>query len=167
MLELAYDLAASEADRLEQAEALVRGFCGWHIAPSRSETVTVDGSGGQILHVPTLHLTAVTSVVEDGTTVDLADLGVYPGGYIYRAAGWCGKRRAVVVTMTHGWDAAPAEVTGVVQAVAQRAVSNPKSQVNPSVGPFRDSNSATGSAESAALALLPSEKHLLARYRLS
>ena len=57
--ELATSLAPTEADRLLQAEALVRGYCGWHIAPSRSETITVRTFGGTSVMLPSLLVTEV------------------------------------------------------------------------------------------------------------
>ena len=69
-MDLAYSATADEAQRLEQAEAEVRGYCGWHIAPSVTEEIKVEGDGGQVLLLPSLYVTAVASVTdEDGNTV--------------------------------------------------------------------------------------------------
>ena len=39
------------------AQAAVRAYCGWHIAPSLSETLVLDGTGARAFILPTLHLT--------------------------------------------------------------------------------------------------------------
>lgn len=92
----------------------IRSECGWHVGPVRSETLTLDGSGGTILLVPSLHVTAITSVTENGTllTVD-TDFDWSVNGVLERLSGmWAGKRRSIVVALTHGF--APATIPGVV-----------------------------------------------------
>lgn len=166
--ELATTLTATEADRLMQAEALVREFCGWHIAPARTVTVKMVSAGGTALLLPSLEVTAVTAVRDvDGTTPEtLTGWKRRRFGILYRSIGWP-TDHDIEVDMTHGFAAVPAEVQGVVQAVAHRAVNNPRSQVNPQAGPFRDSNSQTESNQAPALALLDAEKAILGRYRLT
>ncbi|MGZ4530734.1 MAG: hypothetical protein ACXVXP_00110 [Mycobacteriaceae bacterium] len=164
--ELATTLAPTEADRLLQAEALVRGFCNWHIAPSRTETITLPGSGGWLLMLPSLHVTAVASITSDADPAlttddyDWSEAGVLTA----RTALWTG--RSISVAFTHGYDTPPAEVTAIVQAVAQRAIDNPGSKSREQAGPFVDSYSQTAANQAPALALLDSEKATLRRYRV-
>lgn len=163
--ELAPAVAVSEVERLFQAEALVRGFCGWHVAPSRTETFKTKGSGSSVHILPSLHVTAVASVTSDGELVDPEIYDWSPAGVLTNRGGrWCG--RVVSVTFTHGHVDPPAEVTAIVQAVAQRAIQNPGSLTKTQVGPFADAYSLTGSNEVATLALLSSEKQTLSRYKL-
>ena len=165
-LELASGLASTEADRLLQAEALVRSWCGWHIAPERpDETVTVRASDARTLLLPTLHLTAVTSVTDDGVRVAGDAYDWTPAGVLLRSSG-CWSSGPIVVTFAHGFAEAPADVSAVVQSVAQRAVQNPGSLVRKQVGPFADTYSQTGSNQSLPLALLDAEKDILGHYRL-
>lgn len=164
--ELATTLTPTEADRLLQAEALVRGYCGWHIAPSREdvEVTFKDVSYGDALLLPSLHVTAVESITEDGTElVDVTDFNWSEGGVLTR---YYWRTAPVVVTFTHGYAAPPAEVTAVVQAIAQRAVSNPGSLVRTQDGPFSDTFSQTGFNQSLPIALLDAEKEILNRYRI-
>jgi hypothetical protein len=162
--ELATTLAPSEADRLLQAEALVRSYCGWHIAPSRTDEVAVlPATFGQVALLPSLHVTAVTSITEDGVTVDDSLYTWAPNGVLTRSWGW---NASVTVTFTHGYEEVPAEVTAVVQAVAQRAVDNPSSLVRVQKGPFADTYSQTGFNQSLPIALLDAEKEILDRYRI-
>lgn len=163
--ELAASLAVTEADRLLQAEALVRAYCGWHIAPLREDVeVTVRGDGGSVLMLPSLHVTAVTAVVQDGSTL-VADTD-----YTWSEAGvltsYYWGTGPVTVTFSHGYAAPPAEVTAVVQAVAQRALDNPGSRPRDQVGPFAESFSQVGFNQAPALALLDAEKDILSRYRI-
>lgn len=164
MTELATSLEATEQDRLEQAEALVRSFCGWHIAPSRTETLTVRARGGNTLLLPSMYVTAITTVTMDDTSVLTVE-----DQYIWSAAGVlthgnCWGYGVVEVALTHGYTDAPAEVTAVVQAVAQRAVSNPSGASSRSIGPFSESYGSLSSGT--ALSLFDSEKEVLRRYRI-
>lgn len=119
--ELATSLTATEADRLLQAEADVRDYCGWHIAPSRDETITVDGSGGRILDLPSLYVTDVASVTEDGTLLETTTYVWREWGVIERLGCSWGTGK-IEVELTHGYSPVPPNITGVVQALAARAV---------------------------------------------
>lgn len=164
--ELATSLTSTEAQRLEQAEALVRGFCGWHIAPSRTVTdAKIRAKGGTTLLLPSLYVTAVASVTDDETLLTVEDDYTWSSaGVLTREGYW--STEVVTVTYTHGYAAPPPEVTAIVQAVAQRAIDNPGSVVRRTVGPFTDVYSTTGANQVATLALLDSEKETLRRYRL-
>lgn len=164
--ELATSLATTEADRLMQAEALVRGFCGWHIAPSRADvTHTATEPRGRVILLPSLHVTAIASITRDGVSLATDDYDWSANGIVTtRQGGWSG--RSVVVTFTHGYASVPAEVTAVVQAIAQRAVQNPGSLVRTQDGPFADTYSQTGFNQSLPLALHDAEKDVLRRYRI-
>lgn len=169
MAELATSLTATEAERLDQAEALVRGFCRWHIAPSREEqTLTVRTRGQRDIFLPSLYVTAIDSVTEDGADLIATDYEwIAPSSILRRSDGalW-GLDAEVVVTFTHGYADVPAEVTAVVQAVAQRAIQNPGSVLREQAGPFGASWSLTGPNQSGSLALLDSEKDALRPYRI-
>lgn len=164
--ELYTALAATEAQRLEQAEALVRNFCGWHIAPSRVVTDSkIRGTGGATLLLPSLHVTAVSSVTDNETVLTVEDDFTWsPAGVLTNKGHW--STDLVTVTYTHGYTTVPPEVTAIVQAVAQRAIDNPGSMTRRTVGPFTDAYSTTSPGQVATLALLDSEKETLRRYRL-
>lgn len=107
------------------AEAAVRGYCGWHIAPERADdALAVDGSGAQVQPLPTLHLTGVAGVTEvdaDGVaqTVDLADVQWSEAGYLWRATPWTCRLRGLTATITHGYADVPPEVQAVVLDLAE------------------------------------------------
>lgn len=121
-----------------QAEAEVRAYCGWHITPSRTEDVVVDGADATVQVLPTLHLTAVNSVSVDGTTVDLAGVEWSTAGFLRRDAAWTSRLRGVVVNVTHGYPAWPADVEAVLARIAARAAElDDASQVLAQVGQVR------------------------------
>lgn len=165
-LELAETLTATEDERLLQAEALVRSYCGWHIAPSREETVVLHSWGGSFVALPSLYVTEVASVVEEGTelALDVDYAWLTPSSSLARYP-WRWDSD-VTVTFTHGYSAVPAEVTAIVQAIAQRAVDNPSSVLREQSGPFAVTYSQTGMNQTVVLSLLDAEKNILSRYRI-
>lgn len=165
--ELATSLTATDEERLEQAEALVRAYCGWHISPSREETVEVRGKGGRTLMLPSLHVTEVASVTVDDTLLTVLDDYVWTAsGIVDRGRYSCWSDALVEVVMTHGYETVPADVTAVVQAIAQRAVDNPSSLISETAGPFSETYSSTGAGHLSTLSLLESERDTLRRYRI-
>lgn len=106
---------------LKRAYAAVRRYCGWQVTPLVTETVTLDGPDHPLLALPTMKLVTLTSVVEDGVTLNLADLTWSTSGRLLakRVAPfqWSGKYRSIVVTMTHGFDSAPDFDQAVLEAV--------------------------------------------------
>ena len=165
-LELAGGLTATEADRLLQAEALVRSYCGWHIAPSRTAVeLTLRPSYGTVVLLPSLMVTDVTSVVEDGTALAVDDDFTWDeNGVLTRLGTWAAD--PIVITFDHGYNTPPADVTAIVQSVAQRGLDNPSSLVRVQKGPFADTYSQTGFNQSLPIALLDAEKEILDRYKL-
>ncbi|WP_043642987.1 hypothetical protein [Nocardioides alkalitolerans] len=109
---------------IDNASATVRSWAGWHIAPERNETVTVETEGGRrAIMLETLHLSAVTAVrdvTHAGHTAVLTDLPTHPtarfrAGILSRRSGWpCG---AVEITFTHGHATCPAELRAVIAEV--------------------------------------------------
>lgn len=91
---------------LNAALAAARRDVGWHVSPQvTGETVVLDGPGGRTLQLPTRRLTALTGVVEDGTTLDVSTLEWSETGAVRKAACrcWSHKYRALEVTMSHGY----------------------------------------------------------------
>lgn len=159
MSELAYDLSPpDDVDRLLQAEALVRSYCGWHIAPSRTETVTLAGSDSRTLILPSLYVTDVASVTTyGGEVVPVESYDWTSAGVISR--GWrVWDCRPVTVVFTHGYAEPPADVTSVVQAIARRAVAAPDGRTIVQVGQVRYSDRSTDDRDT--------EAATLDRYRL-
>lgn len=151
---------------LAAAEAAVRAYCGWHIAPVRTEDVVVNGSGGQVLGLPTMLLETVNTITEDGATVAVSDVSWSRVGYLHRTQPWTSSLRGVTANITHGYDDVPAEVRAVVLSVAARAVVSPDGVVRQQVGGVSVTFSQNGFNVAGGVALLDHERAALDRYRL-
>jgi hypothetical protein len=145
------DLAAFQAGSptraLLAAQALVRSYCGWHIAPTITETITVDGWANNVLMLPTLWLLEVSSIVVGDVEVDLSTVQLYQAGYLARqftfptldteSIPWTtapGPR--AVVTMTHCYADPPEDLANVALAIAARSLSTPLGVEQVQRGPF-------------------------------
>lgn len=120
------DYRAGDADTIvAQAQGAIRRYCGWHIAPEVTETITLDGSGSKHLWLPSLHVTDVSEVTDLGDVVDTDDYDWSANGYIQRRSGcWTYRARQVTVTLTHGYSEIPPELVGVAVAVASRKLAS-------------------------------------------
>jgi hypothetical protein len=108
------------------AEDQVRDFCGWHVAPSRTETITLDGSGTAILLLPSTYVTAISSITENGVVVSSAYYSWSENGLVEKLYGaWTWKRRAIQVTLTHGYTTCPAAIRREVARLAAASYANP------------------------------------------
>jgi hypothetical protein len=105
----------------EAAAESIRTQCEWHIAPSVEATVKIRASGNVLL-LPSLHVTAVASVV-DSTGNAVTDWEWYPSGIIERAAAF---PAFVTVTFTHGYTSCPKELLPII---AERAVSQASGRI--------------------------------------
>jgi len=153
---------------IDQATALVRGYCGWRVTPSAAETVTLDGSGTSTQILPSLHVTAITSVTYDGVLLDAADytwspIGVIEylraGPYFISACRWLTGLGKVVVVMEHGYPEA-ADLAGIILARADRGQNVPDRVKSTTMGPRSEAYSDAGQEFSM------EELAVLDRYRL-
>lgn len=151
-------LASGSEGLIAAASALVRRHCGWHVAPSVEETVTVRRAGRLVL-LPSLCVTAVSSVTVDGEPV--AEHDWCPDGRMWLRPG-C---EPVTVTMTHGYAAAD-DVRAVVLAVAARAAASPSGIIRAQVGQINETYTQTAPNQTGGVALLDHEKVALAPYTL-
>lgn len=122
------------------AQAAVRSYCGWHIAPVVAETVFVNGPGGHLLLLPTLKLVSVTTVTNDGAAV--SDPEWSENGMI-RHCGWSRKLRGVEVSFTHGFEECPDDIRAVVGRLKE-SLAAPISVTQQSTGPFGVTYAAVG-----------------------
>jgi len=158
---------SSATQALDMASGVIRAFCGWAIQKT-TETVVLDSAGGDVLALPTLHLTALAAVVVDDGATDPAtlvlddDVAWSAAGYIYRRRTWPYRPRSVTVTMTHGYDPVPAEIVAVCLAIAGRAYVVEPGRTSIQVGARSESfrESADGFVPAA------HESWILDRYRL-
>lgn len=154
---------------LDLALAAVRSYCGWHIAPSQTDDLVLDGSGLPVLALPTLHLTGVADVVDDETELDPDDDDYRwsESGYLVKACGsWSCQLRSVTLTITHGYPILPDEIRAVVMAAASRSQSAPDGAQSLQAGPFSRTMGRNADGSTGGVVLSELEKAVLDRYRL-
>lgn len=108
-----------------QAGEEIRAEAGWHIAPSVTETITVDSDGGPWLILDTLQLTDVTAVrdvTDPANPITLVDWSAaktrrFRAGCLIRRSGW--PRGVLEVDIVHGYDACPGELRKAAAALAR------------------------------------------------
>ncbi|MBW8171797.1 hypothetical protein K0651_01875 [Ornithinimicrobium sp. Arc0846-15] len=115
---------APTAEQIASTSAAIRVICGWHIAPSIEQTITIDADGGSTLDLPSMHVTAVTSVMDlsGPTPVEITDYRWSKAGMLQRPGGWPRGFQTVEVTMTHGLTASPDSIAALVTTIATRRV---------------------------------------------
>lgn len=154
---------------LNGASGAVVEYCGWHIAPSVTENVIVDGSGTRFQPLPTLNLTALNTITEDGDAVDIDDIDWSVNGLVEKRewGTWTRRRRGVAANMTHGYAQGPSWVVTLICAVAARGLLTTPGIVAESAGgeSVTYANIRTG-APPGVVALMDVEKKMLDRIRL-
>ena len=123
---------------LDAATQRVRDYCGWHIAPVATDTITCYGPGTDRLLLPTLKLVELVSVTVDGVALDLTTVRRDQAGVLSPKPGsdpsWLSSDKELVITFKHGHgDGAPA-VADVIAGLASRA--NPTGVLRQQAGPF-------------------------------
>ena len=158
-------LVGFDADAVDAAVGQVRDHVGWHIAPSATETVTLDGPGSDTLLLPSLLVTAVASVAENGMLLDPSTYDWSANGVVERIRGrWTGRRRGLVVSFTHGYTECPPAVRAVVQRLAvDPALIGVRSE-SQTKGPYARSRTFEPGARSGAIDEYT--ERILARYKL-
>ena len=156
---------SQEQQDLEAAEAAVRSYCGWHIAPVVTEDLVLDGSGTSTLFLKTLRLKDVTAAEVSGTVLDVAGLEWSEAGYLRTAGAWPDRLRSVRVTAVHGFESAP-DVAAIVRAIAARASASPMGVVREQAGAVSIGFSLTAPGVSGGVVLMEHERRMLDKYRL-
>lgn len=125
-------LAADDTETtrlLNAALGMARRYCGWHVTPVQpDDVVTLDGTGGALLALPTLRLVELTELVEDGITADLTYVERSARGLLRKKAGylpgphhygpyWTNQLGGITATMTHGFADAPEWQSAVLSLV--------------------------------------------------
>lgn len=123
--------ATGVVDWANAGETAVRRYCGWHIAPPVTETITLDNTyGGRLLQLPSLHVGEVSKLEfrrhgQDWGTVPPESYVVSPRGVIELVGtlnGFPCGTQCVRVTLTHGYELDDiADVQAIVKNVTNRA----------------------------------------------
>lgn len=152
---------------MRAAQAAVRAYCGWHVCPRVSETITLGAYGGHTLELPTAYIVTLDSVVVDTREV-VSDVSWAPTGtLVMRHSVWPDLPGSVKVTLTHGWDPDEVpDVAAIIMTVAKRAKSNPANISSQSVNGASVSYTTSGGAP-LAIPLLRAEMDALYPYRCS
>lgn len=174
----AADTATAE-QLLPSASREVRKFCGWHVWPSREETLTIDGRGLRTLFLPSAHVTAIGSVTESGVElVADTDYEWSADGMLRRLGGgyWPSSFRSIVVELTHGYandpdaptgsSGAPADLRDLVCGVTARPFDSPRGRIRETAGTVGVTYPQTGPAISGGIALTRFERENLLTYRI-
>ncbi len=149
---------------LDAATDLIRDYCGWHIAPSVTETLTLDGNTAGVLAIPTLKLTSVVSVTIDGTLHDPAVYEWSQSGYLRLYGGH--RLRSVAVAVVHGFPVVPEVVKSVCLTVAARALASPEGFIREQFGSAGQTPTQTSPGAAGGIALMSHEMRTLARYTI-
>lgn len=151
----------------EAATNVVRRYCGWHIAPKVTEVLTLDGTGGRRLPLPSLAVHSVESLTVDGQLLTADQYTFSRNGWITLRGGvFPPADRVVEVQFTHGFDYAP-EVSSIVDSLVQRASMSPAGNVVNQRAGTQSVTFASSGGEVRGMALFESEKEKLAPYRLN
>lgn len=105
---------------IDAAVSDIRREAGWHIAPTRTETLTLDGPDGVLLILPTRKLVEVTEIRDvsgDDPVILTGWRASVAKGMIHRSAGWPCGFAAIEVDLEHGFATCP---EGLLPEVARR-----------------------------------------------
>lgn len=150
-------------DAAARALAVIRGYCGWQIFPEVDETLTLDGSGTCSMVLPSLRITAVSDLVNDGTAVEPNNYDWSESGIIELRCGRFTRRlRGVTLTVASGYTYLPDEIQDVADRLADRALA-PTGNVQ-QVGQVRYGTGSDGVG--LGLSLSAYDRDLLAPYKL-
>jgi len=163
---LSTESASSSTERnLAAAEAAVRAYCGWHIAPTVIEDVVLDGSGTRSLFLKTLRLRDVIAAEVSGVPVDVTTLEWSEAGFLRADGIFPDRLRSVKLTIQHGFDSA-ADVAQIIRDIAGRADNAPGGVVREQAGAVSITNSLTAPGVAGGVVLMDHERRMLDKYRL-
>lgn len=158
------DMFTGPVNPVQAAQAAIRAFCGWHVAPVLKETLVLDGTGTDTLLLPTMRIVNLLSVKVNGRNVT-DQVRWSEAGMLENV--WFPKQfRAVEVTLQHGFDpTALTDVAGVIERAAKRFATDPTIR-SQSVGGASVTYGGTASGGLSHLLTLD-EQAALAPYRLT
>ncbi len=130
-------------DALTSASDRFRGQVG-HQVHQVTETLRVKGTGGPTLILPVWHITEIVDVLVDGVPVEV---DWDETGCVDRRRGtWPRRRRAVELTVTHGFDPIPGWIADVVLEQAEEQFNNTPGVSSKQVGGISTSYDQKGAA---------------------
>lgn len=133
------DLARFQ-QHLRNASALIRGYCRQELSPVPNDVVTLQANGWNVLFLPEVPVTAVSTVVTGGVTLTAPETRFTENGQLFRltasgsTAFWT---KETVITYTHGFaEFTPEyeEIKRVCIEVAARSITHNKDQTAQAMG---------------------------------
>lgn len=135
----------------------IRSWCGWHVAPSATETIEVEGDGGRVILLPSLHVTDVSEIRNEAGDV-VSDYKWRRNGVV---RGCWASEDLYAFDITHGYETMPTELQAIVDRIDADGVGARQASSETS-GPF--SRGFGGSTDLEAQPL--SVRAVIARYAL-
>ncbi len=126
---------------IDAAVSYARNTAHWHIFPAVDDTLTVDGEGGEVLTLPSLHVNSITSVTERGRELEeWTDYEWSKTGDLKRLGGcWTTRWQGITVELNHGYDPEDADLLDLLKAIGSAvatAAANPLG-IPEVMGPFQ------------------------------
>jgi hypothetical protein len=125
---------------LRVASHAIRKYLGWHLSPSKTETIMVPIKQRGIIPLPSRFVTAVSSLEIAGTVMEddsyKWDQGgwIQAGRYFYDTSRWptvtSWQANEATVVMTHGYPEVPLEVKQVGFELVETTMATPVSNVS-------------------------------------
>lgn len=117
-----FDDEQEAGEVLARVWSAVRGYWVGGTSRRRPASSSVDGSGAKVLQLPTLALSDVKSVIEDGVELAPSSYSWSRTGVLRKRVGcWTPEYRGVVAVVDHGYDELE-DVEGVVLQTAVRSL---------------------------------------------
>lgn len=155
---------------LAAVSADIRREAGWHIFPRvTAHVMTLDGPGGVILSVPSMKIHTVQSIVQEGVTVDLAQVDVSrETGLMEIRDGnaWTRRYGQLVITMDHGFDKAD-ELVQLTLNITARGLASPMGATREQAGALSVNWGMTTQGVSGGIVPMSGERATMGRYRLT
>jgi hypothetical protein len=118
------DMLTGTIDPMEAAQAAIRDYCGWHVAPQVRETMIRDGNGRHLLKLKTMRIVELHQVLVDGR--DVTERVRWSEAGMLEGVRFPNRFRSVEIDLTHGFE--PGEVgaiAGVLSRSAKRFGTDP------------------------------------------
>ena len=148
---------------LDAVSASVRDYCGWHVSPSLECTFTGDGEGN-ILMLPAMAVTAVTSLEIEGESVD--EFEWRSSGMVrLKGRAFPDSWRSVECVYTAGID--DASIAQIVGQIAANALVASPGVADEKAGNVSITYNRTGDGITGGVSLLSRDRDQLAPYKLA
>lgn len=147
----------------------VRAYCRWHVAPVVTETVKLDGLGGDFLSLPSLRVRAITAVRSDGLDVPSAGWrwSASLGTVLAVQGAWSPYYAGIEVDLEHGYELEEvADVVQIVLTAAARDLVSPLGYIREQVGSTSTAPSLVAPNVAGGVHLMDHERADLAPYRI-